>query len=200
MLLKFSTVLKGPSFGFKVRLLFLFTFSLLLFRFESLFCLILLLTRLWSSSSDDGVKNFANSFTLEDPMRFRGSSLMFCNPVSESLLFLRRAEAFSACTCFIDPLSHGTSSGFGGRWHACCWRRETGLGLVLRLHGNLLQTVIRCCCSLRSPICLLITACPCFSLVPASRGKPYATTERQCKLTGPRSTVPYFALLKGIST
>ena len=31
------------------------------------------------------------------------------------------------------------------------------------------------------------------------RGKPYATTERQCKPTGPQSTVPYFALLKGIS-
>ena len=40
---------------------------------------------------------------------------MFCNlSVSESLLFLRRALAFSACTCFLDPMSLGRLQGYEG--------------------------------------------------------------------------------------
>ena len=31
------------------------------------------------------------------------------------------------------------------------------------------KMVIHCCCFLRSPICLLIMVCPCFSLVPLSK-------------------------------
>ena len=116
-----------------------------------------------------GVKNFANSFTLEGPMRFRGSSLMFCNPVSESLLFLRRAEAFSACTCLIDPLSHGCLRGYGGSGMLAAGGAETDLGWFCSCMATCFKMVIHCCCSLRSPICLLVTACPCFSLVPASR-------------------------------
>ena len=46
---------------------------------------------------------------------------------------------------------------------------ETGLGWFCGCMATCFKTVIRCCCSLRSPICLLVTACPCFSLVPASR-------------------------------
>ena len=46
---------------------------------------------------------------------------------------------------------------------------ETGLGWFCSCMATCFKMVIRCCCSLRSPICLLITACPCFSLVPASR-------------------------------
>ena len=102
-------------------------------------------------------------------MRFRGSSLMFCNPVSESLLFLRRAEAFSACTCFVDPLSHGRLRGYGGSGMLAAGGAETGLGWFCGCMATCFKTVIRCCCSLRSPICLLVTGCPCFSLVPASR-------------------------------
>ena len=45
-------------------------------------------------------------------MCLRGSSLMSCNPVSESLLFLWRAEAFSACTWFLDPMSRGRLRGY----------------------------------------------------------------------------------------
>ena len=128
-----------------------------------------MLTRLWSSSSDDGVKNFANCFTLEGPMRLRGSSLMSFNPVSESLLFLRRAEAFSACTCLVDPLSHGHLWGYGGSGMLAAGGAETGLGWFCGCMATCFKTVICCCCSLRLPICLLVTACPCFSLVPASR-------------------------------
>ena len=40
---------------------------------------------------------------------------MSCNlSVSESLLFLRRALAFSACTYFLDPMSLGCLWGYGG--------------------------------------------------------------------------------------
>ena len=91
------------------------------------------------------------------------------NPVSESLLFLRRAEAFSACTCLIDPLSHGHLQGCGGSGMLAAGGAETGLGWFCGCMATCFKTVILCCCSLRSPICLLVTACPCFSLVPASR-------------------------------
>ena len=66
-----------------------------------------MLTQLLFSSSDDGVKNLANSLTQEGPMRLRGSLLVSCNlSVSESLLFLQRALAFSACTCFLETPCH----------------------------------------------------------------------------------------------
>ena len=128
-----------------------------------------MLTQLWSSSSDDGVKNFANSLTLEGPMCLQGSSWMSCNPVSESLLFLWRAEAFSACTCFFDPMSLGHLQGYGGSGIFAAGGTETCLGWFCGCIATCFKTVIRCCCSLRLPICLLITVCPCFSLVPASR-------------------------------
>ena len=65
---------------------------------------------------------------------------MSCNllSVSESLL-LRRALAFSACTCFVDPLSLGRLRGYGGSGMFATGGAETGLWLVLRLTGNLLQ-------------------------------------------------------------
>ena len=94
---------------------------------------------------------------------------MSFNPVSESLLFLRGAEAFSACTCFVDPLSHGHLRGYGGSGMLAAGGAETGLGWFCGCMATYFKTVIRCCCSLRSPICLLVTACPCFSLVLASR-------------------------------
>ena len=104
--------------------LFLPSFS---FGSKSLLRLVLLLTWLFSSSSDDGVKNLANSFTHEGPMRLWGSSWMSCNlsPVSELLLFLQITLAFSACTWFLDPMSHGCLWGNGGSSmfaarYACC--------------------------------------------------------------------------------
>ena len=43
---------------------------------------------------------------------------MSCNlSVSESLLFLWRALAFSACTWFLDPMSLGHLRGYGGVAH-----------------------------------------------------------------------------------
>ena len=116
-----------------------FSLSSSFFGSKSFLRRVLLLTRLFSSSSDVGVKNLANSLTREGPMRLRGSSWMSCNlSVSESLL-LRRALAFSACTCFVDPLSTWTSSGIRGKWHVCNWRHWDRPWLVLRLTGNLLQ-------------------------------------------------------------
>ena len=53
---------------------------------------------------------------------------MSCNlSVSESLL-LRRALAFSACTCFLDPLSLGRLRGYGGSGMFATGGVETGLG------------------------------------------------------------------------
>ena len=94
---------------------------------------------------------------------------MSFNPVSESLLFLQRAEAFSACTCFLDPMSLGHLLGYGGSGIFAAGGAETGLGWFCGCIATCFKMVIRCCCSLRSPICLLVTACPCFSLVPVSK-------------------------------
>ena len=94
---------------------------------------------------------------------------MSCNPVSESLLFLQRAEAFSACTWFLDPKSLGRLRGYGGSGIFAAGGAETGLGWFCSCIATCFKTVIHCCCSLRSPICLLVMACPCFSLVPASK-------------------------------
>ena len=94
---------------------------------------------------------------------------MSFNPVSESLLFLQRAEAFSSCTCFLDPMSLGRLQGYGRSGIFAAGGTETGLGWFSGCMATCFKTVIRCCCSLRSPICLLVTACPCFSLIPANR-------------------------------
>ena len=51
-----------------------FSLSSSLFGSKSFLRLVLLLTRLFSSSSDVGVKNLANSLTRDGPMRLRGSS------------------------------------------------------------------------------------------------------------------------------
>ena len=61
--------LKDRVCVFKVRLQCLFFTLLLLLRLESFLRLVLLLTRLFSSSSDVGVKNLANSLTRDGPMR-----------------------------------------------------------------------------------------------------------------------------------
>ena len=72
-------------------------------------------------------------------MRLWGSSWMSCNlSVSESLL-LWRALAFSACTCFLDPLSLGCLRGYGGSGTFAAGGTETGLGWFCGLTGNLLQ-------------------------------------------------------------
>ena len=82
------------------------------FGSKSFLHLVLVLTQLWSSSSDVGMKNLANSLTPEGPMCLWGSSWMSCNlSVSESLL-LWRALAFSACTCFLVPMSLGHLRGY----------------------------------------------------------------------------------------
>ena len=53
---------------------------------------------------------------------------MSCNlSVSESLLFWR-ALAFSACTCFLDPMSLGRLQGYGGSGTFAAGGAETGLG------------------------------------------------------------------------
>ena len=116
-----------------------FSLSSSFFGSKSFLRLVLLLTRLLSSSSDVGVKNLANSLTWEGPMHLRGSSWMSCNlSVSESLL-LRGALAFSACTCFLDPLSLGRLRGYGGSGMFATGGTETGLGWFCGWHGNLLQ-------------------------------------------------------------
>ena len=81
---------------------------------------------------------------------------MSCNLVSESLLFLWRAEAFSACTCFLDPMSHGHLQGYSGSGMFAAAGAETGLGWFCGCIATCFKMVIHCCCSLRLPICLLI--------------------------------------------
>ena len=68
---------------------------------------------------------------------------MSCNlSVSESLL-LRKALAFSACTCFLDPLSLGRLRGYGGSGMFAAGGAETGLGWSCGLlqYGNMLLLV-----------------------------------------------------------
>ena len=128
-----ALVLKGPSNCFKVRLQYSYFFPLSLlpssfsFGSKSLLHLILVLTRLCSSSSDVGVKN---SLTQEGPMHLQGgSSGMSYNlsPVSELLLFLWRALAFSACTWFLDPMSYGHLRGYGRSGIVAAGGAEMGL-------------------------------------------------------------------------
>ena len=103
-------------------------------------------------------------------MHLQGSSQMSCNLcLSESLLFLWRALAFSACTWFLDPMSHGRLQGYGGSSTLAAGGTDTGLGWFCGCMVTCFSMVICCCCSLKLSIWLLIMAYPCLSLVPASR-------------------------------
>ena len=146
-----------------------FSFSSSFFGSKSFLHFVLLLTRLFSSSSDVGVKNLANSLTREGPMHLRGSSWMSCNlSVSESLL-LWGALPFSASTCFLDPLSLGCLLGYRGSGMFATGGTETGRGWFCGWLATCFSTAIRCCWSLKLSIWLLITGWPWWSLVPASR-------------------------------
>ena len=96
---------------------------------------------------------------------------MSCNLslVSESLLFLQRTLAFSACTWFIDPISYRCLQGYRGSGMFAAGGAETGLVWFCGCMATCSSMVIRCCCSLRWSIWLLITASPCFSLIPVSK-------------------------------
>ena len=146
-----------------------FSLSSSFFGSKSFLHLVLLLTRLFSSSSDVGVKNLANSLTGEGPMHLRGSSWMSCNlSVSESLL-LRGVLAFSACTWLLDPLSLGCLWGYGGSGIFATGGAETGRGWFCGWLATCFSTAIRCCWSLKLSIWLLVTGWLWQSLVPASR-------------------------------
>ena len=162
--------LKDRVMAFKVRLQCNFSLpSSFSFGSKSFLHLVLLLTWLWSSSSDVGMKNLANSLTREGPMRLRGSLWMSFNvSVFESLL-LRRALAFSACTCFLDPISLGCLRGYGGSGTFAAGGAETGLGWFCSCMATCFGTAICCCWSLKLSIWLLIMGWPCLSLVPASK-------------------------------
>ena len=139
------------------------------FGSKSFLHLVLVLTQLWSSSSDVGVKNLANSLTQEGPMCLWGSLWMSCNlSVSESLL-LWRALAFSACTYFLVPMSLGHLRGYRGSGTFAAGGAETGLGCFCGCLATCFSMVIHCHWSLKLSIWLLITTCPCLSLVPVSR-------------------------------
>ena len=62
-----------------------------------------------------------------------------------------------------------TSSGKWGQWHIGCWRHWDRPGWFCGCMATCFSMVIRCCCSLKLSIWLLITAYPCLSLVPVSR-------------------------------
>ena len=66
--------LKDRVYALKLDYNVYFSLSSSFFGSKSFLHLILLLTRLFSSSSDVGVKNLANSLTREGPMHQRGSS------------------------------------------------------------------------------------------------------------------------------
>ena len=124
-----------------------FPLSSSFFGSKSFLRLVLLLTRLFSSSSDVGVKNLANSLTRDGPMRLQGSSWMSCNlSVSESLL-LRGALAFSACTCFVDPLSLGRLRGYGGSGIFATGGAEMGRGWFCGWLATCFSMAIHCCWS-----------------------------------------------------
>ena len=146
-----------------------FSLSSSFFGSKSFLRLVLLLTRLFSSSSDVGVKNLANSLMREGPMHLQGSSWMSCYmSVSESLL-LWGALAFSACTCFLDLLSLGCLRGYGGSGMFATGGTETGLGWFCGWLATCFSTAICCCWSLKLSIWLLIKGRLCWSLVPASK-------------------------------
>ena len=146
-----------------------FSLSSSFFGSKSFLRLVLLLTQLFSSSSDVGVKNLANSLTRDGPMRLWGSSWMSCNlSVSESLL-LRGALASSACTWFLDPLSLGRLRGYGGSGMFATGGAETGRGWFCGWLATCFSTAIRCCWSLKLSIWLLVMGWLWRSLVPTSR-------------------------------
>ena len=77
---------------------------------------------------------------------------MSCNlSVSESL-FLRGALAFSAYTCFVDPLSLGRLLGYGGSGIFATGGTEMGLGWFCGCMATCLRMAICCCWSLKLPI------------------------------------------------
>ena len=161
--------LKDQVYALKSDYTVYFSLSSSFFGSKSFLHLVLLLTWLFSSSSDVGVKNLANSLTQEGPIRLRGSSWMSCNlSVSESLL-LWGTLAFSSCTCFLDPLSHGRLQGYGGSGTFAAGGTETGLGWFCGWLATCFSTAIHCCWSLKLSIWLLITGWPWRSLVPVSR-------------------------------
>ena len=161
--------LKDRVYALKSDYIVYFSLSSSFFGSKSFLPLVLLLTQLFSSSSDVGMKNLANSLTQEGPMHLWGFSWMSCNlSVSESLL-LRGALAFSACTCFLDPLSHGSLWGYRGSGMFAAGGTETGLGWFCGWLATCFSLVIRCCWSLKLSIWLLVTGWPWRSLVPASR-------------------------------
>ena len=148
-----STVLKGLSYGFKVRLHCYFSLpSSFSFGSKSFLRLVLVLTRLWSSSSDVGVKNLANTLTQGGPMCLQGSLLMSCNLAFSESLLLWRALAFSACTCFLDPMSLGRLLGYRGSGTFAAGGAETGLGWFCGCMATCFSTVIRCCWPLKMSI------------------------------------------------
>ena len=72
---------------------------------------------------------------------------MSCNlSVPESLL-LRGALAFSACTCFVDPLSLGHLRGYGGSGIFATEGAETGRGWFCGWLATCFSTAISCCWS-----------------------------------------------------
>ena len=78
-----------------------------------------MLIRLFSSSSDVGVKYLASSLTRDGPiLRRGGSSGMSCNvSYGSGVLELRgRTVAFIAGTLLLDPVSLGRLTGYGGEW------------------------------------------------------------------------------------
>ena len=129
------------------------------------------------------MKNLANSLTQDAPMRLWGSSWMSCNlSVSESLL-LWRALAFSACTCFLDPLSLGRLLGYGGSGTFAAGGAETGLGWFCGWLATCFSMAICCCWSLKLSIWLLIMGWPCWSLVPASKVlKEHSISSNSCNV------------------
>ena len=160
--------LKDRVYALKSDYIVYFSLSSSFFGSKSFLRLVLLLTWLFSSLSDVGVKNLANSLTREGPMCLWGSSWMSCNlSVSESLL-LWKALAFSACTCFLDPLSLGRLWGYRGSGTFAAGGAETCLDWFSGWLATCFSTAICCCWSLKLSI-WLVTGWPWWSLVPASR-------------------------------
>ena len=66
-------------------------------------------------------------------------------------------------------MSLGHLWGYGGSGTFAAGGAETGLGWFCGWLATCFSTVIHCCWSLNLSISLLITGCPCLSLVPVSR-------------------------------
>ena len=96
---------------------------------NSFFRLVLWLTRLFSSSSDVGVKYLASSFTLDGPTLRLGGSCMSCNLSLVSGVLVWGKVAFPACTLLKDPVSLRRLRGYGGSGCEATGGADTGLGL-----------------------------------------------------------------------